>query len=150
MSDTFLVLIPTQPDFIPPETAQAKALEKLKSFVSKADEVVCDTTPDIRFFDAGVNFEKVSCPMCRLELPSRWWERSMEAAGRKDFSDLRVTLPCCGKPSTLNDLMYFWAQGFARFGLEVQNPGLKDLRADQVRELEQILGCSLKVILAHY
>jgi hypothetical protein len=27
---------------------------------------------------------------------------------------------------------------------------VKDLRADQVRELEKILGCPLRVILAHY
>jgi hypothetical protein len=150
MSDTFLVLIPTRPDFVPPEASQAAALDRLKAFVPKADEVGCDSTTDIRFFDAGVNFEKVSCPMCRLALPMGWWGSSMERAGRKEFADLGITLPCCGKTSSLNDLMYFWAQGFARFALEVQNPGVKDLRADQVRELEKILGCSLRVILSHY
>ncbi|HKS16646.1 MAG TPA: hypothetical protein VJU16_04985 [Planctomycetota bacterium] len=150
MSDNFLILIPASPDFVPAEAAQAAALERFKSFVPKADDVIRDSTTEVRFIDAGVNFEKVSCPMCRLKLAERWWQDAMNAAGKRDFADLRITLPCCGKSSTLNDLMYFWAQGFARFSLEAMNPGLRDLKTDQVRDLEKILGCPLRVILAHY
>jgi len=150
MSDNFLILIPTTPNFVPAEGSQAAAVERLKSFLPKAEDIIFDSTAEVRFIDAGANFEKVSCPICRLALPMRWWQEAMGAAGEKDFTDLRIKLPCCGKSSTLNDLMYFWAQGFARFSLEVMNPGLKDLKADQIRELEKLLGCSLRVILAHY
>lgn len=150
MSDNFLILIPASPDFVPAEAAQAAALERFKSFVPKADDVIRDSTAEVRFIDAGVNFERISCPACRRPLALRWWEGAMTAAEKRDFTDLRVTLPCCGKPSTLNDLLYFWAQGFARFSLEAMNPGLRELKSDQVRELETILGCPLRVILAHY
>jgi hypothetical protein len=150
LSDQFLILIPSTPDFVPSEAAQAAALERFRSYLPKADDVLFDTTPEVRFIDAGINFERVSCPACRGPLPLRWWQDAMAAAEKKGFADLRVTLPGCGKPSTLNDLVYFWAQGFARFTLEALNPGVKDLRADQVRELEKILGCPLRVILAHY
>ena len=150
MSDNFLLLIPSAPDFVPSETAQAAALKRLKSFLPKADEVTCDSSDEVQFIDAGVNFERISCPACRRPLAMRWWQDAMDAAGEKAFRDLGITLPCCGKPSTLNDLVYFWAQGFARFSLEALNPGQRDLRADQIRELETILGCSLRVILAHY
>ena len=150
MSDTFLILIPKAPEFVPSDAAQAAALERFRSFLPKSDDVIGDSTAEVRFISAGVNMVKVSCPICRLELAMRWWEDSMTKAGKKNFEDLRITLPCCGKPSTLNDLMYFWAQGFARFSLEAMNPGVKDLKPDQVRELEKILGCSLRAILAQY
>jgi hypothetical protein len=150
MSDTFLILIPSTPDFVPAEAAQAAALNRLKSFLPKADDVISDSSAEIRFIDAGVNFERISCPACRGPLPMEWWQEAMEAAEEKNFTDLRVTLAGCGKSSTLNDLVYFWAQGFARFTLEAMNPGVKDLRSDQLRELEKILGCPLRVILAHY
>lgn len=150
MSDTFLLLIPSAPDFVPSEAAQAAALTRFKSFLPKAEDVMCDSTDEVRFIDAGVNFERISCPACRRPMALRWWQDAMNAAAEKVFADLAITLPCCGKPSSLNDLVYFWAQGFARFSLEALNPGQRDLRVDQVRELETILGCSLRVILAHY
>ena len=150
MSDTFLILIPSAPDFVPSEAAQAEALKRFTSYLPKAEEVMCDSTVEVQFIDAGVKFERASCPACRRPLALRWWQDAMDAAEEKVFADLGITLPCCGKASTLNDLVYFWAQGFARFSLEALNPGQKDLRADQIRELEKILGCSLRMILSQY
>jgi hypothetical protein len=43
----------------------------------------------------------------------------MDAAERDHFTDLTIVTPCCGTHTTLNDLVYDWPQGFARWRVEV-------------------------------
>jgi len=74
----------------------------------------------------------------------------MEFGHDGQFRDLRVTTPCCGRPTTLNDLAYSWPVGFARFTLEVLNPGLDSLPESVRRRLEDTLDCRIRLIWAHY
>ena len=75
----------------------------------------------------------------------------MDRAAADDFEALAVTLPCCGASSTLNDLVYHWPAGFARYVLEAMNPGPAGfLDPEQLAQLQLDLGCELRQINAHY
>jgi hypothetical protein len=55
----------------------------------------------------------------------------------------------CGAASSLNDLQYYFPQGFARFVLSAVEPNIFDLEDGQVRELEGLLGCKLRKVWVH-
>jgi hypothetical protein len=74
----------------------------------------------------------------------------MELGHEGRFRDLRATTPCCGRRTTLNALAYSWPVGFARFTLEVLNPGLDSLPDRIHQRLEDVLACRLRLIWAHY
>ena len=75
----------------------------------------------------------------------------MDEAYKSRFSDLSLIMPCCGKATDLNALRYEWPAGFARFVLRAQNADIGGfLPASDLSVLEDILGCKLRQILAHY
>jgi hypothetical protein len=69
----------------------------------------------------------------------------MSDAFDEHFADLTLSLPCCMVVSSLNELEYQAPAGFARFTLEARNPNA-DIEEDQVRMLEEILGCKLRKV----
>ena len=149
MSDNVLKLIPASPSYVPDASMVEKACGMIAQYLPDARETRCTSTPEIRFVDQGANWERILCPICGNEIDEEWWVRATDAAHKEGFTDLSVKLPCCGAISSPNDLRYEWPAGFSRFVIEVYNPG-KDLNADQLKSLEQILGCGLRVIWAHY
>ncbi len=149
MSDDILRIIPTAPTFVPEAAAQAVALAQLRSAFPGADEVTAWVEPAVVFVDAGANFATVACPRCAHGLAGEWWLMAMDRAAANHFVDLTVALPCCGGNASLNDLRYEWPQGFARFAIDIRNPG-GELAVDQVARLGDVLGCALRLIRAHY
>lgn len=150
MSASYYQLIPTVPDFVPDAAARELARERFAAFVPAAKQVTAEVTEHIEFVSAMGSFETVSCPVCGALLDNRWWMRAMDAAyDERGFADLRVTLPCCGAVSSLNDLRYDLPQGFARFVLSAFEPNILDLEDWQVRDLENLLGCQLRKVWAH-
>jgi hypothetical protein len=144
MTDNFLILIPTDPRYIPhPDSAQA-ANEYLVS-VLPTEDIIWIASDSVTFVDCGNNFERVSCPACGRELAIPVWQQMMDAAYETEFADLTVTMPCCGAVGSLNDLHYEWPAGFASFSLEVLNP-TTDLDEQQIAHVESLLGCSLRKI----
>jgi hypothetical protein len=75
---------------------------------------------------------------------------AMEVAHEEHFRDLRATTPCCGTRTSLNDLVYAWPAGFARYTLEVLNPGVGAIPEPLLRRLESALGAKVRVVWAHY
>ncbi len=73
----------------------------------------------------------------------------MNAAYETEFRELDTITPCCASNVSLNDLVYEWPAGFARFSLEALNPNIRDLEGEVLRDLEAILSCQLKRIWAH-
>ncbi|MER7555651.1 hypothetical protein ABTZ46_01840 [Nocardioides sp. NPDC126508] len=70
----------------------------------------------------------------------------------RDLIDLDVVLPCCGATSSLNELAYGWAMGFARFEIGVLN-GTRaryELDESELRQVGELLGHPIRQILAHY
>jgi hypothetical protein len=150
MSENLLQLIPQQPAYVPNEKAVSLAEQFLKSQVSESSEVYSEISKEIRFIDAGANFESVSCPICGKKISGNWWSVAMEEAHKSQLSNLDVVVPCCSSKTTLNDLNYNFPQGFARFVLAARNPDIHELDKQSIEELEQIIDCKLRIIWTHY
>ena len=150
MSENLLKIIPEQPVYIPESEAQIVASGFLKSLVAENCEVQFQVSNEIEFVDAGGNFENVSCSTCGKEISGEWWSTAMNKVHQSHFSQLDIVVPCCNSKTTLNQLNYNWAQGFAKFVLTARNPNISELDKQSVIELEKILGCKLRLIWAHY
>lgn len=149
MSDNILKLIPISPHYVPSTAAIQKVCDLLSEYFPEARGIEYSVTEEVRFIDQGANWKRVLCPVCETELDATWWSQAMDAAYRTGFTDLSVNLPCCNIVSSLNDLQYDWPAGFARFAMEIHSPG-GDLSDDKLKSLEQIVGCGLRRIWAHY
>jgi hypothetical protein len=151
MSDTFLRLIPACPECVPDDEALRAASHLLASFFPEADEAAFESTERVNFVDPGQNLGRIACPVCGGEIDTAWWQKAMDAAYQTHFSDLSIELPCCKTSSSLNDLLYDWPAGFAKFELTVRNPRARGRVEDaQLEQLETVLGCTLRVIWALY
>lgn len=150
MSDDFVRIIPADPQFTPPAGTREAALQRLSSWLPSAGDITSDLSEEIRFVDPGANLERVECPSCKSDLFD-WWQDAMEEASADGFRSLEVVVPCCQAETTLNDLRYKWPAGFARFVIELRNPGRGDaLTEGELGQLENLLGCKLRQVLAHY
>jgi hypothetical protein len=149
VADTYLRIIPADPACVPSPLARERALGVLQRAVPLADDFASRVTEEVHFVDCGSNFESVSCPACGADV-GEWWSMAMELGHEQHFLDLRITMPCCGVHSSLNDLVYSWPAGFARYTLEVLNPGLGSLPERTLERLQNALGVEVREIWAHY
>lgn len=150
MSEDILQLIPTVPAYVPSETSRFLARQRLASWFPDAEKIADHVTEDVEFIDPGTNLERILCPACGKELAILWWHEAMDRAFQEGHvAHLSVVVPCCGITHSLNDLCYEWPAGFARFVLEIRDPGY-DLSEEHVHLLEQDLQCTLRTIWAHY
>lgn len=149
MSDNILKLIPTDPTWPGPDqdTTVAAAAALL---APHAAAITVERSEEIRFVDAGANFERVVCPYCQTELDSNWWSNQMDRADTTQFEHLDTITPCCHTPASLNDLTYQWPQGFARWTLLIHNPARPPLADHEIAELAAAADHPLRQIWAHY
>jgi hypothetical protein len=145
----YLRFIPADPDYEPPLAGDQQALQLLASFVPNSTEIVSHRYDTIHFVDAGSNWESVHCSRCEAVLADEAWGYLVDQAYVVQFADLSIRMPCCGTISSLNDLRYGWSVGFARFVLQARDPDA-DISREQLRLLEDVLGCLLRKIWAHY
>jgi hypothetical protein len=123
MSDFFLSLIPDDPTYVPPVEARAQALAALRARLPPPAQVEAQVFDEVTFIDQGSNFEKVLCPACEEDITEHW-AGLMQAASESEFSDLSLSMPCCGRLTNLNALSYIPPAGFARFSLRAMNPNM--------------------------
>lgn len=150
MSTDLLRFIPVDPLHVPSPEAIADARALVRTFFPAAELISSETSDEVRFVDAGELFESVCCPSCGRELDVEWWQSAMERAFDRSFADLSVTMPCCGAGSSLHDLDYRAPAGFARFTLEVAEPGVSELTAAQQEQLEEVLQTKVRVVRSRY
>lgn len=150
MSDNYIRVIPTEPTFIPTRAAAQAAAELLTSYAPYAESIEAIDTGKVEFIDAGDNFEGVRCPLCQMALTLEWWVKHWEYASDNKFMDLAVETPCCRTLTSLNDLDYDWAVGFARWCLSARNCNTGKLSPEQVAILGQVLGHEVRIIYTHY
>ena len=150
MSESTLNIIPQQPSFVPDVINMLQAGEFLLTIFPDADNIHSETFDEIRFIDAGENFENITCPSCGEEILMDWWSEAMGKASESQFGNLDVRVPCCTEQTTLNNLTYHFPQGFARCILSVTNPDVSEIDEQTKSELEKILGCKLRIIFVHY
>ena len=147
MSDNSVISIPADPHYVPDASRRIRARDRFAEIAPDAGEIEIQVSDKVVFFDCGGNFERIRCPSCGAELPTDWWQEQMSA----DYVDGGFKLaayatPCCRSPSTLNELINEWPQGFARFALVADNPRIERLEDKDKAELEEILGTTLRVI----
>lgn len=148
MSTDLLSIIPTDPFWIPGVPAGEAARAVLAGACPGASEVLIGRHDDPVFVDQGENFEEVRCPACSRVLSMDWWEQRMNDADATGFRVLAVRPDCCGRPTTLNDLVYRWPAGFARFVLSVEDVTV--LADTDLADVAAALGHPVRQVLAHY
>jgi hypothetical protein len=149
VSDTYVRIIPADPAFVPSALARQRALTILQHAAPLADDIANQVTEEVRFIDAGADFETVCCPRCGADV-AEWWSLVMELAHEQQFRDLRISTPCCGTRTSLNELVYTPPAGFARYTLEALNPAVAKLPETLIPRLEQALGTPVRIIWAYY
>lgn len=150
MSDNWISLIPEDPRYIPSEQQRERAIILFRELAPDAEEIVIRFSDNIQFFDCGANFERITCPSCRMDIPIDWWRDHMDM----DFDITGFKLqpyltPCCNSSHTLHELVYDWQQGFGRFAIDAMNANIGALNVDEVEAFEQLLATRLRVIYQH-
>ncbi len=150
MSDHFLVVIPRDPNAELPDTAEA--VRKAMAELPETGETRVKDYGKLQFIDAGENYERIRCPNCGHTFTIPEWHAWMDADwhGEDGFHLHRHEAPCCGHEMTLNDLVYEWPQGFARWFVSARNIGRGPLTEDEVKILEAVAGLPLKAIAQMY
>ena len=149
MSDNWIIVIPEEPDYVPPVEARQKALALFQSIAPRADDVKEEASERVRFIDCGANLERVTCPDCNAAIDIDWWQDSMDEEADAGYPLRSLTMPCCGARRTVAQLKYDWPQGFARFSVEAMNPGIPDLTEEQLGAFGSVLGCRVRKVLQH-
>jgi len=147
LSDNYLRLIPTDPQWAPDQAAADRGLAALGEVAPRAQACDAEHFSTVTFFDPGGNLEEIRCAHCGDQLAIDWFQEEMS---RPSFDDLSATMPCCAAPASLNDLDYRWPAGFASFALSAMNPGRMRLTDAERRIIELALGHPVREIWAHY
>jgi len=150
MSDNFITLIPTDPYFVAPADALKKARELLSTLLASAEQIEMHSSDEVAFVDQGGNCERISCPRCRKELATVWWQDAMDKSHESGFQRLDIIPPCCAFSTSLNDLEYHLPAGFAKCWVRAREPGIKEISPHQLAQLEDTLGTALRQIWTHY
>jgi hypothetical protein len=90
MSDNFLQLIPTDPQFQPSIETAELAQSLLKRFTREAETVEARFNESVEFFHSGSNGSEIHCTACGAEA-SYWWLSAMDEAWESRFNKLEVT-----------------------------------------------------------
>ncbi|PUA40471.1 hypothetical protein C8Z91_03150 [Paenibacillus elgii] len=148
MSSTIYKLIPEDVHFMP-EKANVEQVRSYLASIFPVDKISIEQLEDIQFVDQGENFVQITCPSCDTVIELKWWHQAMDNAWQSAFKDLDVQLPCCSAHSTLHGLHYDFPAGFSRLIFEIENPE-EEVTAEQVRMVEQLLGCEIRMVNARY
>lgn len=147
MSLNIVKIIPKNPNSDISDNAE-KAIAYLKDKI-QADGIEFTDRGEISFIDCGESLESISCPICNADLPFDWWGEAMDVCYGNGFSDLSVTLPCCSNIASLNALNYNFPCGFAKHEITINEPS-KIPNDTIIKEIETILGESIKILICRY
>jgi hypothetical protein len=150
MSESYAVVIPVDPKAALPETAEA-VREALARIVGTDRSRVKDYGK-LQFIDCGESFETLACPACAASIGMDVWSGWMDEDwhGEDGFRLHRHPTPCCNESVTLNDLVYFRPQGFARWFVSAYDTTHGPLTEDETRALSKVAGMPLRAIYQHY
>lgn len=146
MSVTIAAVVPVEPTRLP-EPARVAVAQAWMRRRLEGIEIDVRETLEVELIDVGELHRGVRCPGCAAELGAWWAEATSRCHEESRLADRRVVTPCCGHANALEDLVYPGGERFARFAFRVRG-AIPD--AAVVAELERILGCALRVVVARY
>jgi hypothetical protein len=152
VGDNWLTVIPTDPHRQPGREAADRAAAVLSGMLpdDRARRGVRAVWHDtVELVDCGGNLERISCPRCGRGIAVDRWVEAVSQCYRGGFSTLLVAVPCCGAETSLNELVYDWPMGFARFRIEVARPDRGWLSDEELAAVSGALGHPLRQILVH-
>lgn len=155
MSDDYIRLVPTDPNWQPEPEAAAAVVAYVASLFSgpgDAVEKVKQTFYDrVTLIDAGMYTERITCPRCAGDISMDWLGDLVRENGMS-FDHLDVTVPCCGAVVALNNLDYENPIGFARFEVSAMNAtrASDELDTNELARVADLLGHPVAQILARY
>jgi hypothetical protein len=149
MSDHWIGIIPRDPFFVPKDDGIARAKAFMAEVAPEAEDITSETSDVVRFRDCGANLESIRCPICGTDLSSDWWQEQMGEDWDAAYELHAVRLPCGHEARSLNDLRYYFDQGFSRFILDAMNPNIGVLSPSQISYFEELLGGPMKIIYQH-
>jgi hypothetical protein len=157
VSSFVLSVIPDDPEWQPSPQAADAAMAVLRTLMPDEDddgmtEFEITWHEQVTVVDAGENLGRVGCPACGAEIPLRWWNDHVEELAEAGWAGVTdpVAAPCCGASVRLPDMEFDWPTGFARFELEVWEPGRDVLTADELAAVGAALGCGVRQVMAHF
>lgn len=147
MSDYIVKIIPQDYTYSATNEQSNLILKFIKSKI-KADDIKTFIYETPVFVDCGSNLKTISCPHCGTQLDFSWWGESMDTASENNFKELSIIMPCCGKESTLNDLLYDFPCGFACIEFDILNPST-NFDNQVLSTIKDLLGNPILVVHAH-
>lgn len=148
MSDFITKIVPIKYDYIADEEQIQAAIMYIKEIVPDC-QIGAEVFETTQFVDCGGELEKIKCPDCGEDISFDWWGVAMDAATEKEFSNLSVKLPCCGRKGSLNDLEYDLPCGFAGMEITITNMERRFCKKE-LDKIEELLGEKVRLILARY
>ncbi|MFF3689796.1 hypothetical protein [Streptomyces sp. NPDC002187] len=152
MSDNYLTVIPTDPYWQPSTDAGDRAAAALARMLPDDDArrgLETQWHDSVEVVYCGSNLKRISCPHCGAEFASGWWGEAVSERYDEGFRTLIATVPCCDVETSLNELVYDWPMGFARFRIEIMYPNRAWLTDEELASLTDALGHPLRQILIH-
>ena len=148
MADIITKIIPIKYDYVADEKQIQAVTMYIKEMVPdcRIEAEVFETT---QFVDCGGELERIKCPACGEDISFDWWGEVMEMAAEKEFSDLSVKLPCCGRDGSLNDLEYYLPCGYAKMEITITDSERK-FSEKELEKIGGLLGEKVRLILARY
>ncbi|MDR1690134.1 MAG: hypothetical protein LBS21_16250 [Clostridiales bacterium] len=144
MADCFVSLIPVDPEYV----LDFGMMNELKGVMVDGAKRVFEISDVVLFADAGQNLENITCPYCKSNL-DEWWGNAMDSAYSEDkgFINLSIRTPCCNKTSSLNNLNYYFPQGFYRTRIKYESELLHNIDFEGICEkISEISGIQWRVI----
>ncbi|NNE88778.1 MAG: hypothetical protein HKN27_11935 [Silicimonas sp.] len=150
MSETYLVVIPTDPMAGLPDNAQA-VLKRL-ACMAGTDEARIKDYGKLQFIDCGEAFEGINCPKCAVTFEIATWHAWMDQDwhGEEGFHLHSHAMPCCRTKLTLNDLVYKGPQGFSRWFISAKTNNRGALTNSELEKLGAKAGIPLRAIIQQY
>ena len=156
MADDWLRIVPTDPLHVPLPDRRAAAVEELLSVLDGVEEVEWVDHGDVLFIDAGEAFRTVRCPGCDADLMAFWSEKlgDLDVGADEDApplaTDLRLVVPCCELPTSLDQLVYDAPCAWARMELSATNPAPRGmLPPAALTRVATALGHDVRQVLQH-
>lgn len=162
MSDLYVRVIPTDPEWQPTIEAAAGAVGYVAGLFAGPGDSVDAVEPvfyeRITLIDGGQYMQDVFCPRYDAAIGLDWfWDLLRErnggrTVGEPTVGDLAATVPCCGIALTLPELRFEAPVGFARFEMSVMNwaRGVGELSPTELVAAGDILGHPVTQIHTRY